>query len=59
MNVAKVLETYKQSYKKEKDFAIGKVNQGLKKQEILKNQLISHYSKDLLPESTRKRIGRN
>ena len=31
----------------------------LKKQEILKNQLISHYSKDLLPESTRKRIGRN
>ena len=56
MNVAKVLETYKQSYKKEKDFAIGKVNQELKKQEILKNQLISHYSKDLLPESTRKRI---
>ena len=54
MNVAKVLETYKQSYKKEKDFAIGKVNQELKKQEILKNQLISHYSKDLLPESTRK-----
>ena len=39
--------------------AIGKVNQELKKQEILKNQLISHYSKDLLPESTRKRIGRN
>ena len=56
MNVAKVLETYKQSYKKEKNFAIGKVNQELKKQEILKNQLISHYSKDLLPESTRKRI---
>ena len=90
MNVAKVLEAYKQSYKKEKDFAyledavfvnflknyknkksdgifqdssfnleliklaIGKVNQELKKQEILKNQLISHYSKDLLPESTRK-----
>ena len=36
--------------------AIGKVNQELKKQEILKNQLISHYSKDLLPESTKKRI---
>ena len=93
MNVSKVLETYKNSYKEnEKDFgyledtvflnflknyknkksdgifqdshfnlelikiAIGKVNQELKKQEILKNQLISHYSKDLLPESTKKRI---
>lgn len=36
--------------------AISKVNQDVKKQEILKNKLLSFYSKDILEAPTKKRI---